>query len=121
MGRQPHRKRTRGFEGRDLTFRTLAGTSLDAHVTYDGFLVVKSTSHQLQLRAPWGSVTGKGVVSMADAPSSVSLSARAVNVETLMRALELSQAVASRADARVEARWPGLQYASATGKRARCF
>ena len=46
----------------------------------------------------------------------MSLSASAVNVEALMRALELSQAVASRADVRVEARWPGLQYASATGQ-----
>ena len=46
----------------------------------------------------------------------MSLSASAVNVEALMRALELPQAVATRADARVEARWPGLQYASATGR-----
>ena len=53
------------IEGRDLTFRTLAGTSLDAHVIYDGSRR-QVTTHQLQLRAPWGSVTGKGVVSMAD-------------------------------------------------------
>jgi len=103
------------IEGRDLTFRTLGGTSLDAHVNYDGSNR-QVTTNDLQLRAPWGSITGRGVVSMADAQSSVSLSASAVDVETLMRALALPQAAASRADARVEARWPGLQYASATGQ-----
>lgn len=53
------------IDGRELSFRTLAGTSLDAHVIYSGSRR-QLTANQLRLRAPWGSATGKGVVSMAD-------------------------------------------------------
>ncbi len=100
--------------GRDLKFRQLENMTLDARAAYDMARGI-ATAQQLDVRAPWGTVAGKGQVALEGGDSNVSLQASGIDVATIMRSLEMSQVAATRVDAQVQASWSGLEYTAATG------
>ena len=68
------------------------------------------------MRAPFGNVSGHGVLALAGSETSqVTATAIGVDAAALMRAFDLPYIVASRVDARAEAEWPGIEYRQATG------
>jgi autotransporter translocation and assembly factor TamB len=50
-------------EGRELAFRTIEALSLDAEVGYDG-QTRQVTARSVEATAPWGHLTGSGLVSL---------------------------------------------------------
>jgi len=102
------------IEGRELAFRTIESLSLDAEVGYDG-QARQVTARRVETTAPWGRVTGSGLVSLEGGSSQALVRANGVDLPTLMRGLGLNQVVASRMDAAADLTWPALEYTAASG------
>jgi outer membrane protein assembly complex protein YaeT len=102
-------------KGANVAFRNLSGLQIEATAAYDvGRKEV--TIYELQARAPFGEVDGHGLVSLAGPdPSKVTATISGLDLAALMRAFETPYVVASRADARLQAEWPGLEYLQASG------
>ena len=102
--------------GSGLQVRELTGLQVDAAATYQ-----MGADHlrlsRLDVRGPAGTITGEAeVVLSGDGQSHLNASVEALDAEAVMRSLQLPYRVASRVDGRVNATWPGLNYASAAGK-----
>jgi outer membrane protein assembly complex protein YaeT len=101
--------------GTGISFRTLSDIALAATASFDTAARHASVSN-LDLRAPYGQVTGHGAVSLAGSgASNLTASLTALDAATLMRAFETPYIVASRVDAQLQAEWPGLDYLQASG------
>jgi len=101
-------------EGRELAFRTIEALSLDAEVGYDG-QTRQVTARSVEATAPWGHLTGSGLVSLERGSSQAAVRASGIDLPTLMRGLGLNQVVASRMDATADLTWPALEYTAASG------
>ena len=101
--------------GNDVRFRELTGLTVDAAGAYaTGEDVVHVAN--LRVTGPIGTIDGKGdLVIRGAAASNVNASLEALQAEPLMRSLDLPYRVATRMDGRINAQWPGLDYARATG------
>ena len=101
--------------GSQLSFRNLQGVDASAEASYD-MRAKRATFSSLDVRAPWGNVTGEGTIAVGAADESRLVATLAgIDAAALMRALHLEYIAASRIDGRVQARWPGLQYLKSTG------
>ncbi|HEY0284565.1 MAG TPA: translocation/assembly module TamB domain-containing protein, partial [Vicinamibacterales bacterium] len=99
-----------------LSFRNLHGVEVSTNASYD-IGEKRAAFSSLDMRAPWGHVSGDGVLAMADTGNSrLTATLAAVDAETLMRALDLEYIAATRIDGHVEASWPSLEYEKATGE-----
>ena len=104
------------ISGSSLSFRNLHGVEVSADASYD-IGETRAAFSSLDVRAPWGRVTGDGVLAMADTGESrLTATLAGVDAETLMRALGVEYIAASRVDGHVEASWPSLQYEKAIGE-----
>ncbi|HUQ87566.1 MAG TPA: hypothetical protein VM096_08415, partial [Vicinamibacterales bacterium] len=99
----------------NLQFRDLKDLTVDTAATYDtaGNIVrVKN----LRVSGPLGTIAGNGEVAIAGGSTSkVNATVDAVRAEPIMAALHLPYRVATRVDGRINAEWPGLDYAKANG------
>ena len=99
-----------------LSFRNLRGVELSTYASYD-IREKRTAFSSLDVRAPWGRVAGDGVLAMADTGESrLTATLAEIDAATLMRALDVEYIAATRIDGRIEASWPSLQYAKATGE-----
>ena len=100
----------------DLSFRTLDRLRLDVESVYD------ATSRQarierLDLQAPQGRIHGDGLVALDDkaGESHLNASIEGLDIGRLARDLDLPYGALTRADGRVSAHWPLLEFERATG------
>ncbi len=102
------------ISGRELRFREVDRVGLEAAARFDASTGM-AAADSLNITAPWGALSGSGVVATKDGASRVSLRAEGVNAGQLMRALGMTQTAATRVSGSVEAQWPLLDYARASG------
>ena len=103
------------INGRDISYRNLRDVALSTHARYD-MTQNRASIDALDLRAPFGSLTGNGVLSLdANSASHINVTASGLDTAIVMRGLELPYVVASRVDAEVRAEWPGIDYVNASG------
>jgi len=102
------------LSGRDLRFRDVDQVALEATTDYDGATGV-ARAESIRATAPWGALAGDVVVATKGGASRASLRAEKVDAGQLMRELKMAQTVATRVDAAVNAEWPALDYARASG------
>ena len=95
-----------------MIFATFSSTRLPPTISRP---VVRHVS-ALQVRGPWGGVTGNGNVAL-DGSEAVARAGdiNSVDVGTIMRALRLPYVAATRVDGKLQAEWPGLDYLQGTG------
>ena len=104
----------RRVSGSELRFRNIDRIQLAATAAYN-MKERRANVSALQLRAPWGALSGEGTVAVASGTSRVRADVTSVDASSLMRALDMPYVAASRVDAHVQAEWPGLDYLKATG------
>jgi uncharacterized protein involved in outer membrane biogenesis len=101
--------------GSDLQYRDLRDVQLQTDATYE-LATRRATISSLQVRGPWGGVTGEGDVALDGSEQSrVRADFSGVDVATLMRGLRLPFAAATRVNGPIQAEWPGLDYLQARG------
>ena len=100
-----------------LQFRSLSTGQVDARATYDGATRRVDVSSAI-IKAPWGRLSGSGILALGQGRRS-RLQAELTGVDTaaVMRGLNLPYVADSRANGKLDAEWPGLEYlkASAAG------
>ena len=115
-GTNRHARARRAHSASALSFRNVRDVELSTYASYD-IREKRTAFSSLDVRAPWGRVTGDGVLAMADTGDSrLTATLEDIDAATLMRALDGEYIVATRIDGRIEASWPSLQYAKATGE-----
>ena len=103
------------IEGTDVSFRTLSDVDFTTTATYD-MTAKRAAFSDLNLRAPFGQLSGQGAVSLAgNDMSELRATASGIDAAQLMRAFDLPYVIASRVDANVQAKWPTLEYLQASG------
>ncbi len=101
--------------GSALQFRDLRDVQLDANAAYD-LATRQATVSSLQVRGPWGSVSGTGHIATDRAEQSrIQADISNVDAGTIMRALRLPYVAATRVNGKLQAEWPGLEYLQAKG------
>ncbi len=101
--------------GSALQFRELRDIQLEADGSYD-VMARRAEVSSLQVRGPWGGVTGTGNVALdGSGQSSVRAAIDNVDAGAIMRALQLSYVAATRVNGNVRAEWPGLDYLRTRG------
>ena len=101
--------------GSNVQFRDLNDVQFDANGSYD-LATRRAAVSSLQIRGPWGGVTGQGDVALDDAgQSSVQADINDVDAGTVMRGLRLPFVAATRINGKLQAEWPGLDYLKAKG------
>jgi len=101
--------------GAALQFRDLRDVQLDANAAYD-LTTRQANISSLQVRGPWGSVSGTGNIATERAEQSrVQANIGNVDAGSIMRALRLPFVAATRVNGKLQAEWPGLEYLQATG------
>ena len=100
--------------GSEIRFRNIDRIQLAATVAYNT-KERRADVSDVQLRAPWGALSGEGTVAVASGTSRVRADVTSVDASSIMRALDMSYLAASRVDAHLQAEWPGLDYLKATG------
>jgi outer membrane protein assembly complex protein YaeT len=101
--------------GSSLQFRDLRNTLLDANASYD-LATRRAAVSSLQVRGPWGGITGEGNVAVGgSAQSRVRADIDNVDAATIMRGLRLPMVAATHVNGRLQAEWPGLDYLRANG------
>ncbi|RPI57832.1 MAG: hypothetical protein EHM55_00405 [Acidobacteria bacterium] len=109
------------IEGSELRFRALINAELAAAAVYD-MAHQRVTISSLRLQGPAGQIAAEGTVELTDnGISRLDVSIANLRTADVMRALDLPYVVASKIDARADARWPGLEYQRATGEGAATF
>jgi outer membrane protein assembly factor BamA/autotransporter translocation and assembly factor TamB len=102
--------------GTGVTFRNLSDVDLSSAISYD-VPSKRAAFSDLKMKAPFGQVSGRGSVSLEGRDTSnISAALSSIDAARLMRAFEMPYIVASRVDAQLEAEWPGLDYARASGR-----
>jgi outer membrane protein assembly complex protein YaeT len=103
------------FAGTDVSFRNLSDLDFVTNASYD-MTARRIAIADLQLRAPFGRVSGHGDISLVDTGrSSVTATVVGLDAAAVTRSFRLPYVVASRVDAQVQAEWPGLAYLRASG------
>lgn len=103
------------FAGKDVSFRNLSNLDFTTNAAYD-MTARRVAIADLQLRAPFGRVSGHGGISLVDTGRSrVTATMSGLDVAALTRSFRLPYVIASRVDAQVQAEWPGLDYLRASG------
>ena len=101
--------------GSALQFRDLRDVQLDANATYD-LATRRAAVSSLQVRGPWGGVTGEGNVALDGSEQSrVRADINSLDAGAVMRALRLPFVAATRVNGKIQAEWPGLDYLKARG------
>jgi outer membrane protein assembly complex protein YaeT len=101
--------------GSALQFRDLRDVQLDANAAYD-LATRQANVSSLQVRGPWGSVSGTGnIATERSAQSRVQADISNVDAGAIMRALRLGFIAATRVNGKLQAEWPGLEYLEAKG------
>ncbi len=100
----------------DLSFRTLDQLRLDAESVYDA-ASRQARIERLDIQAPQGRIHGDGLIALDDkaGESHLNASIERLDIGRLSRALDLPYGALTRADGRVSARWPLLEFERATG------
>ena len=98
-----------------LQFRDLRDVQLDTTAAYD--LAARNAEvSALQVRGPWGAVTGNGVVAVdGSGQSRVQATIDKLDAGSIMRALRLPFVAATQVNGTLQAEWPGLDYLKARG------
>ena len=102
--------------GSAVQFRSLVADRIDANGAYDpATSVAEITSAKLE--APWGSASASGQIALDTSHRShLEAALSGIDAATLMHALDLPYAAATRVDGSVRADWPGLEYLQAEGE-----
>jgi len=101
--------------GSDVRFRDLNDIQFDVNGSYD-LATRRAAVSSLQIRGPWGGVTGQGNVALDGAGQShAQADINNVDAGTLMRGLRLPFVAATRVNGKLQAEWPGLDYLKAEG------
>jgi outer membrane protein assembly complex protein YaeT len=101
--------------GSALQFRDLRDVQLDAQAAYD-LETRQANVSSLQVRGPWGSVSGTGnIATEGSGQSRVQADISNVDAGAIMRALRLGFVAATRVNGKLQAEWPGLDYLQAKG------
>ena len=101
--------------GSSLQFRELRDVQLDATAAYD-LATRHAALSALDVRGPWGAITGKGDVAVNGSEESrVQATINSVDAGSIMRALRLPYVAATRVNGKLQAAWPGLDYLKARG------
>ncbi|HZM59425.1 MAG TPA: translocation/assembly module TamB domain-containing protein [Vicinamibacterales bacterium] len=102
--------------GSSLQFRELRDAQIDATAAYD-VATRRADVSSLDVRGPWGAVTGSGNVALeGNGQSSVKANVNGLDAASIMRALRSPYITATRVDAKVQAQWPGLEFMKASGQ-----
>ena len=101
--------------GSDLQVRSLGGARVNAQVAYDAAARrVQLSSGRLQ--APWGRLSAKGALALDhEHRSRVQADIGGLDAAAVMRGLKLPSVVETSVDGELDAEWPGLAYAEASG------
>ena len=76
----------------------------------------QATLSSLQVRGPWGGVSGTGhIATDRGEQSRIQADISDVDAGTIMRALRLPYVAATRVNGKLQAEWPGLEYLQAKG------
>ena len=101
--------------GSALQFRDLRDVQLDADAAYD-LATRQATISSLQVRGPWGGVSGTGnIATDRGEQSRIQGDISNVDAGAIMRALRLPYVAATRVNGKLQAEWPGLEYLQAKG------
>ena len=103
------------LSGEAISYRTFDRLQLSGAGSYD---VASRTGEidRLDVRAPWGGVSGSGAIALDTANTSkVRATVTGLDARAVMQGLDLPYQVASRVDGQIDAEWPGLDYAKARG------
>jgi outer membrane protein insertion porin family len=101
--------------GTALQFRELRDIELDANAAYD-LTTRQAEISSLQVRGPWGRISGTGNVTTTGAQQShLQADISNVDVGSIMRALRLPFVADTRVNGTLQAEWPGLDYLKANG------
>ncbi len=73
-------------------------------------------AREVRISGHWGRMTAAGVVSVKGGASSALLLPDEVNLAEILALADISPTIASRLNGEVQAHWPGLEYAAATGR-----
>jgi outer membrane protein assembly complex protein YaeT len=99
----------------NLSVRNLSELNLSATAAYD-LTARRATVSELHVRAPFGDISGQGVVTLNEAETSrLTATVSRLDAAAIMRAFETPYTISSRVDAQVQAEWPALDYLRATG------
>jgi outer membrane protein assembly complex protein YaeT len=103
------------IRGSDVQFRNVDRVQLAVTATYD-MTDRRVELSRVDVRSPVGAITGEGSIATAGSgPSHLRAAVSSLDAEAAVRLFNLPYAIASRADARVDAKWTGLDYLAATG------
>lgn len=101
-----------------LQFRSLSTGQVDARATYDDATRRVDVSSAL-IQAPWGRLSASGILALGrEGRSRLHAEVTGVDTATVMRGLNLPYVADSRADGKLDAEWPGLEYLKASGAGA---
>ncbi len=101
-----------------LQFRSLSIGQVDARATYDDATRRVDVSSAL-IQAPWGRLSASGILALGrERRSRLHAELTGVDTATVMRGLNLPYVADSRADGKLDAEWPGLEYLKASGAGA---
>ena len=101
--------------GSNVKVRSLSAADVDVRATYDA-----SAHHarvvSARIRAPWGRVSANGELAISGRRSSrLRVDVASLDVAAIMRGLNLPYVAGTRADGKLDAEWPGLDYLEASG------
>jgi hypothetical protein len=101
--------------GSSLMIRNIQEIEVAVTAAYD-LTARRATVSSFDARGPWGTIAGQGTLALEnDGDSELQADIRALDVASLMRAVDLPYEVAARADGQVQMKWPGLDVLRATG------
>lgn len=104
------------IEGDDLTIDKLRNVDLKSDLTYDA-AASRVRFHSLNVNSPSGTVRGTADIALNQqaGTSTANVAASGLDLQRLSTTFKTPVKVASRADAKIAARWPGLEVERATG------
>ena len=101
--------------GSNVHFRSLYVSDANIRATYD-VAARHADVPSVRVQAPWGRVTASGALALdRHGRSEIHAHVRALDAAAVMRELKLPYVAATRVDGKVEATWPGLDYADVSG------
>ena len=96
--------------GSAVQFRSLIADQIQANGAYDPSASVADITYA-KLDAPWGSASASGQIALDTSHRShLEAALSGIDASTVMHALNLPYAAATRVDGTVRADWPGLEY-----------
>jgi outer membrane protein assembly complex protein YaeT len=103
------------LSGSDLAIRSLAAAQVDVRAAYD-VEARRARVLSARLEAPWGRLTASGHLAIdRQQRSRLQAELSGINVAAMIRGLKLLYVAETRADGKLDAEWPGLEYLQASG------